>query len=130
MGKYGDKIIPAYDIVIKRGVQYSKTALWRMKASPYTPYDFSGFTARMEMRKEPIDPLVAVIPAADLVLTDTDGITLGGTDGTLSILISPERTKNLPISGIYEIRLYKNSVPVLCFLHGSFSVEETVVSNV
>jgi hypothetical protein len=123
---YGDKRTPAYNLLIIRGTQYSKTALWRQKISPFTPYDLTGYTARMEMRKEPINPSDTSPEAADLVLTSADGILLGGVAGTIVITITAIQTRLLSCNGVYELKLYQEGAAIINFLHGSFTVEPEV----
>ena len=118
---YGDVRTPAYNLIVIRGTQYRKVALWRQKAAPLTPYDLSTLTARCEMRKEALDPSDTTPEAADLVLTSSSGITLGGTAGTVEIKITAAQTRLLPEHGVYELKLYQGEEPIVNFLHGSFT---------
>jgi hypothetical protein len=118
---YGDVRTPSYNLLIVRGTQYRKVALWRQKVAPQTPYDLTSYTARMEMRKEALDPSDTTPEAADLVLTSSSGITLGGVTGTVGIVMTAAQTRLLPEHGVYELKLYQDEEPVVNFLHGSFT---------
>jgi hypothetical protein len=118
---YGDVRTPSYNLLIVRGTQYRKVALWRQKVAPQTPYDLTSYTARMEMRKEALDPSDTTPEAADLVLTSSSGITLGGVTGTVEIVMTAAQTRLLPEHGVYELKLYQDEEPVVNFLHGSFT---------
>jgi hypothetical protein len=118
---YSDSRTPPYNLLVVRGTQYRKTVLWRQKAAPQTPYDLTSYTARMEMRKEALDPSDTTPEAADLVLTSSSGITLGGTAGTVEIVITAAQTRLLPEHGVYELKLYQGEEPTINFLHGSFT---------
>lgn len=54
------------------------------------PVDLTGWSARMQVREgyESESPLLS--------LTDGDGITLGGTAGTIDVLVDDETTAGLP----------------------------------
>jgi hypothetical protein len=75
----------------------------------------------MQIRKKYTDtePLVS--------LTDEDGIELGGTDGTINITISAERTAMLPVKALlYDLELVREDGHVRRFVMGSISVSAEV----
>lgn len=64
------------------------------------PKNITGYTARMQFR--------ATTKAADVLLelTDTSGITLGGAEGTIDMVMTDVQTTNFPKnSGVWNIEL-------------------------
>lgn len=94
---------PKHNFTADQGSYWSQQLLW--KDSEDVPIDLTGFTARMQLRRNFNDP------TADLELTTEDGaITLGGVDGTILIEIASELTAALPIrdtqtSYVYDLEV-------------------------
>ena len=86
-------------IDIEQGGTYSQRFVWKINKNPV---DLTGYTARMQVRTDGSNrtrPNVTIIS-----LTDTSGITLGTTDGTIQLDIRATDTSKL-IPGTYSYRL-------------------------
>ena len=77
------------NITIRRGVAFIRTVTWRDAAG--VPVDLTGYTAA-ELQISSDDPA-----NPHLVLTHLNGLTLGGTAGTIGIRIPDENTATLPL---------------------------------
>jgi hypothetical protein len=74
-----------YNFTIEQGATFSRVITWKDGANNLV--DLSGKTAKMQIR----DSKNAVI----LTLTDTSGIALGGTAGTITINRTADQTRAL-----------------------------------
>jgi hypothetical protein len=89
-----------------------------------TPVDLSGYSARMQVRKgvDSVDPVFD--------LTVGDGITLGGTAGTIDLFISPEDSEALNVrrveSWVYDLELEDEDGKVTRLIEGAFLVSPEV----
>lgn len=91
-----------HDITIDQGATFQMTL--RVKDSAGTPINFSGYSARMQVR-ETIDAASAL-----LSLTESSGITLG-TDGTIAIVASAVQTAAMSaVNGYYDLEVESGSV--------------------
>ena len=102
------------DLNITRGDSFIQSLLWQTSGGD--PVDITGFTARMQIRDS------SDCGAVRISLTETDGLTLGGTAGTIEIYISPERTATLSQNGVWDIELTNpsaNPVTVLTLVGGA-----------
>lgn len=91
-----------YDIVIEQGATFSRVITW--KDASGTPVDLTGYSARMEVRNSVASgqPILA--------LTSGQGITLGGTAGTITLSISAVDTAALDFSNArYDLELVQGS---------------------
>lgn len=102
----------AYDMTVYTGTSYRREFRWLPDG--VNPIDFTGWTARMLIGAQG--------GTADLELTSTTGITLG-TDGKLTITLTPAQTANLA-GGItyYQLDLTEPDGFVRRFLRGKVSV--------
>lgn len=111
--------------VIYQGATFSKTLTWKTapdEDSPKTPVDLTGCTARMQVR--------AKIGATEVLLTlttENGGITLGGTAGTIDLLIEAEDTAAITwTSGVYDLEIIFTNGDVRRLLYGEVVVSREV----
>lgn len=83
--------------------------------------DLTNFVARMQVREN-------YDSASTLVnLTSTQGITLGGTAGTITIYISATDTKNIKAGiYVYDLEIQSLDGDVIRLLQGKFTVSPEV----
>lgn len=97
------------NITIDQGSTWTKEISWQNSAGD--PYDLSGYTARMQIRKNYADldkgqPLLS--------LDDTDGITLASNGNNVVINITAEQTEAIPLGQYYyDLELIDASVTKL-----------------
>lgn len=106
-----------YDFTVERGVTFKRTLGWRVGG---LPVDITGFTARLEGRRTPSQPV------PDFVLTSDPGggITMGGSNGRIDVNITPSGSSELK-SGIYFYWLDINTgSEVTRLLEGRVTVKE------
>lgn len=105
--------------VCEQGATFARQLLWEKETSPdvWTPVDLTGYTAKMEVRK---DIGTAVIITLS---TSNSRVTLGGVVGTIDLLISASDTNSLPIGAYkYDLELTSPSGFVTRFIEGRFEV--------
>lgn len=106
-----------YNITCPQGATWDKTFTVTIGG---TALDLTGYTAAMQVR-ESADAATALIS-----LTNGSGITLGGTAGTVGVVISSAITAGVP-SGSYSYDLELNSGSTITrLLEGSFNVTGNV----
>lgn len=104
-----------YNIVVERGATFDRTLTWYTDLAQQVPKNLTGYTAAMEIRKSPGETVI-------LTLATGSGITLGGTLGTIAILITVTQTNALAagryrydmllISGTVKTRLFEGECEV------------------
>ena len=88
-----------------------------------TVRDLSGFTARMQVRKE-ITASTALIE----LTTENGRIQITPSTGTLSLTISAADTASLQFSGIYDLELIGSTSIVERLLQGNFNLDANVTT--
>lgn len=84
------------------------------------PFNLTGYGANMVIRECANDS------AALLTLTSGNGITLGGTAGTIEITITATQASNLTAGdNVYEIELYQGSI-YIAFATGNAKVYQEI----
>jgi hypothetical protein len=84
-------------------------------------WDLTGYTARMQIRPYVESPRIL------LSLTDTDGIALGGTAGSVSVTFSAAVLAGIvPGTHVYDLELVPPSGVVYPILEGKFIVKPEV----
>ena len=83
----------------------------------------SGFTARMQVRKE-ITASTALIE----LTTENGRIQITPSTGTLSLTISAADTASLQFSGIYDLELIGSTSIVERLLQGNFNLDANVTT--
>lgn len=106
-----------YNIVCPQGATFDRTFTVNVGA---TPLDLTGYTAAMQVR-ESADSATAL-----LSLTNGTGITLGGTAGTISVVVASTASAAIA-AGSYSYDLELNSgSTVTRLLAGAFNVTGNV----
>ena len=108
-----------YDIVAEQGSDLSFVITYKNAAGNLV--NLAGYTAKMQVRKRAGDP------AAYLSLTETNGITLGGGAGTVTIGVNSASLSAIPAGNyIYDLRLDSNSGLEERLIEGDFYVHGAV----
>lgn len=107
-----------YDITIEQGSTFTRTVTWRDENDALV--NLTGYSARLQMR-ESVDAT-----STFLSLTSGSGITLGGTAGTIVILISATDTAALTQGGVYDLELVSGAGLVTRLLQGSVDLRKEV----
>lgn len=84
------------NLEIDRGATFRQTVAW--VAPDKVPIDLTGGSAVWTFKRTRDD---AETPA--LVLTEGDGLTLGGVDGTIEMLMTPEQTMDLNGEYVHDL---------------------------
>lgn len=93
-----------------------------LKDSEGALVDLSGYTARMQVRAKVESS--AVIAS---LTTENGRITIGGTDGTITLLLSATETAALPAGGyVYDLEIVNGLSDVVRLLEGQFIVSGNV----
>jgi hypothetical protein len=110
---------------IYQGATFFESWAWSTapdESSAYTPVDLTGCTARMQVRAK-ID---ATTPLLTLT-TENGGISLGGTAGTIELLIDADDTAALTwTSGVYDLEIVYPGGQVTRLAYGSVTVSPEV----
>lgn len=72
---------------VDQGSTFTFSIIW--KDGSDAPIDVTGYSAKMQARDSQGGKILA------FTLTHTDGIVVGGSNGTISVTISPDRTNKL-----------------------------------
>jgi len=93
-----------HDIYIEQGATWSLPLRWQTAEG--VPIDVTGYTARMHIRKKLPDLLFEVE-----LTTENGGITLGGADGAINLMLTAEQTAGMDIKGgVYDLEMVKDAV--------------------
>lgn len=107
-----------FQLDIKQGATLDYTWTW---TSGGTVVNLTGCTARMQGRTS-----VGATTTIFSLTTENGGITLGGTAGTISILLTDEQTALITESGVYDIEIEFASGVVRRILEGAFILSPEV----
>jgi hypothetical protein len=100
-----------------QGSTFTRTLTYKIDDSPV---DLTGYEARLQVREYHYSDDFVVN------LTDNDGITLGGSAGTIDIVIDATTTQDLvPGSYVYDLELVVGST-VTRLVEGKFTVTPEV----
>ena len=109
-----------YNLTIEQGATFDR--LMTVNKPDGDPRDFSGYTARMQIRREKDST-----GAAAIELTDANGrIELGGALGTVRLLLTAADTASLTRGGVYDIELIAPDTTVERLLKGKVILDEEV----
>lgn len=109
-----------YDLLIEQGATLRKTFTWR--GSDMVPVDLTDYTARMQIRKRKAD--TDVIHEST---TENGGITLGGVDGTVLLMINDADTAAFGfVRGVYDIELIDSDGIVTRLVEGNVELSKEV----
>jgi pectin methylesterase-like acyl-CoA thioesterase len=107
-----------YNMVCPQGSTFSKQLTYTVDD---TPVDLSTYTARMQVRAKHSSPSPLVS-----LNTENGGISLGGEEGTINVLINSSVTEKFtPKTYVYDIELISSS-EVYRLLEGQFIVTPEV----
>lgn len=111
----------AYDIALHQGSTHRETFTWQTGAPP-APVDLTGCTARMQVRA------TVNSPAKLLELTtENGGITLGGTAGTIAIVVAASATAGQAWrEGVYDLEIVFGGGDVRRLLSGAVTLSPEV----
>lgn len=84
------------DLIIQQGETWARTLTWKNPAG--TPYDLTGYTARMQIRLT-ADSASPVIELNTSPTGSQGSITLGGALGTIALLLSAALTAGMSFTG-------------------------------
>lgn len=87
-----------YNITIEQGATFSRTIT--VTNPDETPYDLTGFTARMHIRRD--------VSASSIMMqltTENGRILLEGSDGEVKLYISAADTATIDRNGVYDLEL-------------------------
>jgi hypothetical protein len=83
----------------------------------YHPYDFSGYTARMQIRRD-----VSATTTLAVLTTQNGSITIGGEEGTVTISLTATQTAAIERSGVYDIEIIAPDQSVQKIVRGNFEL--------
>lgn len=109
-----------YDIVCDQGATFSRIFTWQDAAA--NPVNLTGYTARMQVRDE-ADSSTAALS----LTTENSRITLGGTAGTITLLVSATDTAAV-VAGeyVYDLEIVSGAGTVTRLIQGCFTVDAEV----
>lgn len=110
-----------YNIVADQGATFTRTVTWLDANSQ--PVDLTGYSARMQVRQR----YVSTSTVLSLTSTPAAGITLGTTNGQITIQVSATSTAAVAAGEYrYDLELVSGSGVVTRLLMGSFTVRAEV----
>ena len=123
--KNAEGVLVDVDRSILQGATFSWSVAWKTapdEDSAKTPVDLTGCTARMQIRSKVESPEVLLT-----LTTENGGIALGGTAGTISLLIDADDTTALTwTSGVYDLEIVFPGGQVRRLMYGSVVVSPEV----
>lgn len=116
----------SFNLKVELGATFRQKITWSDKNS--VPINLTGYTGRMQVRKKIDDPIALI----DLT-TENGGIVLGGTLGTIEIVITDLQTADLS-NGVYDLELIGpqpqvGRADVYRILYGTVEVKKNVTRN-
>ena len=109
-----------YDILIEKGATFQLSLTW--KAPNGTPYDLTGYTARMQVRKA----YSSTTTLLSLTSANSD-IVLGGVAGTIIVTATATATAAIDATrGVYDLELVAPSGVVTRVLKGDVEISPEV----
>lgn len=107
-----------YDFTAGQGETFDRTVTWKIDG---TAVNITGYTARLQIRK------THKSTSAVVSLTQASGLTLGGSAGTIQIVISATATAALTARRyVYDLELVSSSGVVTRVLEGAFELTPEV----
>jgi hypothetical protein len=110
-------IAGVYDIICPQGATFDSTFTYKIGG---TAVNLTGFTAAMQVRTAyPASPFIS--------LTTGSGITLGGSAGTIRVVISATSTASYKAGQfLYDLELTSASGVVTRLIQGKFTITSEV----
>lgn len=110
------------NLKIDQGATFTKQVTWKTGPAPGVAVDLTGCTARMHARAKITD----AVKLLDLT-TANGGIVLGGSAGTVEIILTDEQTAAITwTSAVYDLEIEFADGTVRRLLQGSISVSPEV----
>lgn len=110
-----------YDYTVEQGTTFRRTITWYNDDAQTVLRDLTGYTARMQIR-----PTVASTDVL-LSLTNTAGITLGGTAGTIAIVMTDAQTAAFTFTtAVYDLEMITPSGDVIRLIKGTLTLDKEV----
>lgn len=107
-----------YPFTAGQGETFDRTITWEIDG---TPVNLTGYTARMQIRK------THKSTSAVVSLTSSSGLTLGGSAGTIQIVISATATAALTAGKyVYDLELVSAGGIVTRVIEGTFELTPEV----
>ena len=107
------------DIVIEQGADFERQLVWQQADG--TPYDLTGYTARMQARETKLSDTVL------LSITVGAGLTLGGVAGTIDIELTAAQTQALEFTtGFWDLELVSGTGKVYRLVEGVVTLSQEV----
>lgn len=117
-----------YNITCQQGSTFSRTITFKYPdpLSPptdptYLLWDFTGYTARMQVRRT-VDSSTVLIS----LTTENGRITLGGATGIIELNITAADTAALTSSGVYDLEIISGTGTVDRIMQGNFDLSQEV----
>lgn len=112
-----------YNITCQQGATFQRQVTWTDSARD--AYNLTGYTARMQVRANVTSN--TVIATLSTTAGSEGTITLGGTAGTVDLLISAANTASLTAGQyVYDLELVSGGGVVTRLLEGNFKVSAEV----
>jgi hypothetical protein len=112
-----------YNITCQQGATFQRQITWTDSAKD--PYNLTGYTARMQVRANTTSNTVVLALSTSAGYDGT--ISLGGTAGTVDLLISATNTATLTAGQyVYDLELVSGGGVVTRLLEGNFRVSAEV----
>lgn len=111
-------------LLIEQGATFRKTLTWK-SGTPLVPVDLTGCTARMQFREEiaSAEPLITLT-------TENNGIVLGGTAGTIELVITATATAAITwTEAVYDLEIVFASGDVWRLVYGPVTVSPEVTRD-
>ena len=115
-----------YDFTIEQGATFCETVAYKTEADQ--PIDLTGYSARMQIRKQKLSEDVLF----ELTTDPDKGITIDGKKGLITLLITADETENFNASGfygVYDLELVADDV-VIRLIEGNIYVSSEVTKPV
>jgi len=119
-----------YNIVVEQGATFSLTITY--KDSDGELIDLTDTDARMEIRQEyTSESALVTLTSAAGGSGNTSGIAMGGSEGTITVVISETETKALtaPATNVYDLELVTGDGAVTRLIEGKATVSPGVTES-
>jgi len=108
-----------YNMICPQGATFTKTLIWKIDE---VPVDLTGYTARMQAKDKHKTTCAPIIN----ITTENGGITLGGEEGTIDLLVTAtETTEIYPKEYVYDLEMVSTDF-VYRLIEGKFIVTPEV----
>ncbi len=104
-------IAGVHNFTIDQGATWTRTV--ELQNPDETPYNLTGYTARMQIRREITSTTVIMS-----LTTENGRIALGGALGTITLTLTDELTATIPYDGVYDLEIVSNGGEVYRVIKG------------